>query len=116
MKIVNLSDVPKRHVDMEGAAQTSKQLVIGSRDGSPNFSFRVFTVAPGGHTPYHTHATEHINYVISGSGALVDANGAEHPLRQGDFALVLPEEKHQYRNASPDADLVMICAVPKEYE
>ena len=34
----------------------------------------------------------------------------------GDFALVLPHEKHQYRNTSPDRAFRMICAVPKEYE
>ena len=30
--------------------------------------------------------------------------------------LVLPGETHQYRNTSNDSPMVMICAVPKEYE
>jgi len=40
----------------------------------------------------------HMNYVIEGSGALVNEAGEETPLKAGDFALVDPSEKHQYRN------------------
>ncbi len=43
-------------------------------------------------------AIVHINYVIEGSGALVNEKGEEQPLKAGDFALVNPDEKHQYRN------------------
>jgi quercetin dioxygenase-like cupin family protein len=30
--------------------------------------------------------------------------------------LVLPNETHQYKNTSATKAMVMICAVPKEYE
>jgi quercetin dioxygenase-like cupin family protein len=30
--------------------------------------------------------------------------------------MVLPDEKHQYRNKSESKPLIFICAVPKEYE
>ena len=33
----------------------------------------------------------HMNYVIEGSGALVNEAGEEQPLKAGDFALVNPE-------------------------
>jgi quercetin dioxygenase-like cupin family protein len=56
-----------------------------------------------------------MNYVIRGEGALVSED-REHRLREGDFALVLPGERHQFRNSSGNQDLVIICAVPKEYE
>ena len=58
----------------------------------------------------------HMNYIIEGEGALVNENGVETPLKAGDFALVDPDEKHQYRNKSESGPMVMICAVPKEYE
>ncbi len=80
------------------------------------FCFRVFTVEPEGHTPYHTHPFEHLNFVIEGTGVLVNEAGDEKRLKKGDFAIVLPEEKHCYKNASTDNPFVMICAVPKEYE
>jgi quercetin dioxygenase-like cupin family protein len=116
MKITNLGNTVKTEVTMEGANQVKKQLPISSQDGSPIFSFRVFTIEPTGHTPYHTHAFEHLNYIIEGEGAVVMATGEEKPVKKGDFVLILPGEKHQYKNNSASAPFVMICAVPKEYE
>jgi quercetin dioxygenase-like cupin family protein len=57
-----------------------------------------------------------MNYIIEGEGVLVNEKGEENPVKQGDFALVLPNEKHQYRNKSKDKPFVMICGVPKEFE
>ena len=39
-----------------------------------------------------------MNYVIEGTGALVNEKGEETPLKAGDFALVNPSEEHQCRN------------------
>jgi quercetin dioxygenase-like cupin family protein len=36
--------------------------------------------------------------VIEGKGALVNEKGEEQPIIAGDFALVEPDERHQYRN------------------
>jgi quercetin dioxygenase-like cupin family protein len=116
VKVVSLDQVTKTKVDMEGAEKVCKQVPVGQSDGSPNFSVRVFSIEPDGHTPYHRHPSEHLNYVIEGHGALVTESGEEREIKQGDFALVLPDEMHQYRNKSKDRQLVMICAVPKEYE
>lgn len=116
MKIMNLSNLEKRKVMMEGAQGAFKQLPISKKDGSPAYTFRVFTIQPGGNTPYHTHGFEHINYVIEGQAVIVNEEGEETRIRKGDFILVLPNEKHQYKNKSADADFVMICAVPNEYD
>ena len=116
MKTVRLEAVEKTAMTMAGAKDVWRQLPISARDGAPNFSFRVFTVEPGGHTPYHAHPFEHLNYVISGSASLVNEKGEEKEVKTGDFALVLPNEKHQYKNTSTAEPYVMICAVPKEYE
>ncbi len=115
MKVIALDNVEKTLVRMDGAVGAWKQLPLGCNDGVPVYSYRVFTVEPGGHTPFHIHDYEHMNFVISGSGALVNANGEENPLKVGDFALVDPNEKHQYRNTG-DEDFVMICGVPKQFE
>ena len=116
MIIRNLSDVPGTSVDMEGVKGITKQLVLGSEDGVPNFSFRVFTLAPGGHSPHHSHDVEHLNFIIAGQGALMDADGQANPLRKGEFAFVAPNEIHQFRNTSETEDFVFICAVPRQYE
>ena len=115
MKIVSLDKVEKNKVNMEGAVGAWKQLPLGSKEGAPVYSYRVFTVEQGGHTPFHNHPYEHMNYVMEGEGALVNEKGEETPLKAGDFALVEPDEKHQYRNKGA-GPFKMICGVPKEFE
>jgi quercetin dioxygenase-like cupin family protein len=116
MKITSLNELPSVAMQMEGAVGVTRQVPIGKADGVPNFSFRVFTVEPGGNTPYHAHDSEHVNYVIAGEGVLVDGDGRQHPVKTGDFGFVAPHEKHQYRNTSETQELKFICAVPAEYE
>ena len=115
MIIRKLDDVAKTGVDLEGVQGITKQLVLGTPDGVPNFSFRVFTLEPGGHSPHHQHDLEHLNYVLSGEGCLVDETGRENPLVKGDFAFVAPGDVHQFRNTGTEP-FVFLCAVPKEYE
>ena len=116
MKIIGLDNVEMKEVQMEGAHKAWKQMPLSRQDGVPVYSYRVFTMEPGGYTPYHQHPYEHMNYVIEGEGALVNEAGEEKFLKAGDFALVDPDEKHQYRNLSPDKPFKMICGVPKEFE
>lgn len=114
MLITDLTKVKKIIPDMPGAERVLKQVPVSKADGSPNYSFRVFTIEPGGHTPLHTHPFEHVNYIIEGAGEVVQKDGVQ-PVKQGNFVLILPNELHQYRNPS-EKPFVMICAVPKEYE
>lgn len=116
MKIVELPQVPSTPIDMEGVKGATKQVPIGVADGAPSFSMRVFTLEAGGHTPYHHHPWEHENYILAGSGVLRTEDGSERPIKAGDFVLILPGEKHQFRNTSEKAELQFICLVPKERE
>jgi quercetin dioxygenase-like cupin family protein len=115
MYVTNLAKVEKTVMKMEGAEKVYKQIPLSQAVGVPNFSFRVFTVEPGGHTPFHQHPAEHMNYIIEGQGVLVTKD-REIEIKKGDFALVLPGEMHQYKNTSNTQNLQLICAVPKQYE
>ena len=115
MIVKNIEDVPKFKLEMEGAKDVLKQIPISSADGTPEYSLRVFTVKPGGNTPFHKHPYEHLNYIISGKGILKGKN-EELEIKTGDFALVLPNEMHSYKNTSQTEELVLICAVRKEFE
>jgi quercetin dioxygenase-like cupin family protein len=115
MYVTKLDKVEKTIPEMEGAKGVYKQIPLSRKNGVPTFSFRVFTIEPGGYTPFHQHEFEHMNYVINGEGILV-AEDREHKLKEGDFALILPGEKHQFKNYSKNQNLLIICAVPKEYE
>ncbi|MBI2849695.1 MAG: cupin domain-containing protein [Chloroflexi bacterium] len=115
MHITSLDKVKKTVPVMEGAKGILKQIPISLESGTPNFSFRVFTIEPGGHTPLHNHPFEHLNYIIEGSGAVVSGS-KETECKKGDFVMIPPGETHQYKNTSGSGALVLICAVPKEYE
>ncbi len=56
-----------------------------------------------------------ITCIIEGMGCLVYEKGEETPLKAGDFALVNPDEKHQYRNKGAKP-FKMICGVPRKVE
>jgi quercetin dioxygenase-like cupin family protein len=116
MKITSLEKVEMNSLAMEGAKDVYKQIPISRSDGTPFFSFRVFTIEPGGHTPYHKHRFEHLNYIIEGTGLVAAEGGEERPIKKGDFLLILPDEVHQFRNSSLEEPLKLICGVPKEYE
>jgi quercetin dioxygenase-like cupin family protein len=116
MKIIAIDQVEKKKVQMDGASGAWKQLPLGAKDGAPVYSYRVFTLEPGGNTPYHSHPYEHMNFIIEGQGVLVNEAGEERSLKAGDFALVNPNERHQYRNNSTATVFRMICGVPKEFE
>ena len=114
MKITRLENCESIAVNMDGAAGASRQVPIGKAEGAPNFSARVFTLQPGGHTPHHAHESEHLNYVLSGKGVALEGE-TPREIGEGDFILVKPKELHQYRNTG-DEPLVFMCVVPSQYE
>ena len=116
MKITQLDRVEKQAVNMDGVKGAYKQVPVGIADSAPNFSMRVFTLEPGGFTPFHNHPWEHENYILKGKGVLLTETGEEKEIKAGDFAMVLPDEKHQFKNTSATEELQFICLVPKEYE
>ena len=56
-----------------------------------------------------------MTYIIAGEGPLVDEEGEVTPLKAGGFALVNPDEKHQFRNKG-EKPFKMICDVPNDFE
>lgn len=93
--------------DIEGVRM---KVLIGDEEGAPNFVMRVFDLEKGGHTAYHTHEWEHEVYVLEGNGAIMQ-KGAEFPIQKGTFALVKPDEEHQFVNKGR-GHLRFICVVP----
>ncbi|MBI4515370.1 MAG: cupin domain-containing protein [Deltaproteobacteria bacterium] len=82
--------------------------LITEQEGAPTFALRLFTLAPGGHTPLHQHPWEHEVYVLAGSGSVHGAEG-ERPLRVGDAVFIGPGELHQFRS---QAGMQFICCIP----
>ncbi len=112
MYISHLNSVEKKVLSGDALKGVSKQTVIGPAEGWKDHVMRFFTLAPGGHTPRHSHPWPHINYVVDGEGTLFH-KGETSPISKGSVAYLPPDTEHQFRNTG-DRDLVFMCIVPKE--
>ncbi len=96
------SEMTGEPVPMEGALSVTMKTPIGQAEGSQHMIMRLFSIAPGGHTPYHTHDYEHLVRILSGKGAVTDEDGNRHELSPGQSVFVLPNEKHQFLNTGTE--------------
>jgi quercetin dioxygenase-like cupin family protein len=110
MKVIHYEQMEAVPVDADGAVGCRMCCLIGPDDAAPSFSMRRFEVAPGGHTPKHSHAHEHEVFVLEGTGVVVDGD-REHPLRPGVAVLVPPNQTHQFRNTGTGT-LKFLCFIP----
>lgn len=100
--------------DGQHVVGVTKQVLIGPEHGAPTFAVRLFTLAPGGHTPRHSHPFEHGVVVLEGIGEIDDLHKT-HPLSPGTTVYVSPNEEHQFRNTG-SAPLKFLCVVPRHAE
>ena len=107
-------EVPVSTVIGEGLVGVTKQLLVSGAEGWDGWAMRLFEVAPGGHTPRHTHAWPHINIVLSGTGML-HIDGEDHAIEPGTSGFVPPGSTHQFTNTG-DVPLGFVCIVPEEGE
>jgi quercetin dioxygenase-like cupin family protein len=110
MDVQHYEQVPAAPVEMEGSHGCQIRLLVGQREGAPNFVMRQFEVAPGGHTPKHFHDYEHEVFVLEGSGVALEGE-SEHALAAGDVVFVRPNEVHQFRNTG-GVPLKFLCLIP----
>ena len=109
MKIMDYKSVLPIFFDNDLAKGVSGRVVIGSADQANNFCMRVFEVAPGGHTPRHTHPWEHEIFIHAGSGEVWNQDW--HALSAGQAIFIAGNEEHQLRNTG-DVALVFVCLIP----
>jgi len=86
--------------------------VIGEEHGAPNFIMRVFTVAPGGHSPRHVHDWEHEVFVLRGEGKVL-LDDSFTPIAEGHAVFVPGGVEHQFLNTSETEEFEFICVIPK---
>jgi len=115
MIIKNIDQVPLQDVNMDGAKDVKVRVLFGPSDNAPTFAMRVFELAGGGHTPFHTHPFEHEVVMLDGDIAVATEKG-DRPLQKGDVILMPPDEKHQFKNLSDTEGARFMCLVPIEYQ
>ena len=108
MKTKSYRDVPLEKV--EEAPGVGVRWVLSKKDATPNFSLRVFELAPGASTPHHAHPWEHEVFILEGEGVAKSAEG-EKKLSPGEVALVMPDEVHSFTNTSKNT-WRFICLIP----
>jgi len=106
---------PRTYHDGEKVRNADKRVLVGPRQGAPNFSMRKFTLGRGGCSPYHTHPWEHEVYILSGLGEVRFAGGGSQDVEPGDYAFVPPNDEHQFANRG-DEPFEFLCMVPLEGE
>lgn len=110
-KAVHYTEIVERPVEMEGVKDVTIRWLISEEDDAPNFYMRMFTVQPGGYTPYHSHPYEHEVFVLEGEGIVVIDN-KEHRMKGGYVIAVPPDVKHQFKNTG-NGILRFLCLIPK---
>ena len=110
MKVQSLESHEQTPVTMEGATGAKMRMLVGPADGATTFHMRHFEVAPGSHTPHHSHNYEHEILVLSGSGTARSEQG-DKAMKSGDVIFVPPNEKHQFLNTGSEP-LTFICLIP----
>jgi len=73
-----------------------KRVVIGPKQGAPNFVMRVIDMAPGA-SYSHSHDWEHEVFVLSGEATLTGEDG-EKQVKPDDVIYIAPFEKHGLAN------------------
>lgn len=109
-KVTHYSAVPAQEFGSEAPGTRIRWLIDDDHDGAPVYALRMIEIAPGGHTPRHSHPYEHENFVVEGRGR-VWLNGAWHDLKPGDVVFVPGGTEHTYENAGAET-FKFLCGIP----
>ncbi len=110
MKIKQYGEVEATHIETETAKGVAARVVIGKKDEARTFYMRVFDIAPGGHTPKHSHDWEHEMFVHAGDGEIY-GNGQWQRIKPGNVVFIPANEEHQMKNTGLDRRII-VCLVP----
>ena len=109
-KVVHFSEVPAQVFGDEAPGTSIRWLIDDDHDGALVYALRMIEIAPGGHSPRHSHSYEHENFVVEGHGR-VWLDGSWHALSPGDVAFVPGGMEHIYENTG-DVPFKFLCGIP----
>lgn len=98
MIIKKNSDVSEDFIKEEGVNKVKRKILIGPHDGSKNIIMRYFKVLPGGNTALHVHDHEHVVKIEKGKGVVINEEGEEIIVSEGQCLFIKGNEKHQFQN------------------
>lgn len=117
VKIVKVNDVAEEELKKGSAKGTKVRYLIDQRHGANNFFLRIYSVEPGGQTPYDKHPYEHEVFVLKGKATLLTINDGIPEMievNEGDAIYIASNEVHQFINTS-DEVFTMLCLKGSEH-
>jgi len=109
-KVVHFSEVEVKELKEHDATGIKIRWLIKREDGAPNFSMRLFEVAPSGKSPYHSHDWEHEVYILEGEGQVILSNERKK-VGMGYVVFIPPNMLHQFINTGKST-LKFLCLIP----
>jgi quercetin dioxygenase-like cupin family protein len=88
---------------------TATQVLIGARDGAPNFAMRRFIMGAGGGMPRHTNTVEHEQFVLCGR-ARIRIGDRAFEVGPHDVVFIPAGAPHSYEVI--EAPFEFLCMVP----
>jgi len=111
MLIKDVNKVIKEVPTLEGTKGCTLQWLITKDDGAKHYAMRLFTLAPGGIIPLHSHNDmEHEMFILEGGGIL-KTEEKEIKIKTNDVLFVQIGDKHGFINNSVKP-LKFICVIP----
>lgn len=107
-EVVKPADAVRKDEVAAGSA-TQTQVLIGEKDGAPNFFLRRFIMGEGGGIPQHTNTVEHEQYVLTGR-ARVGIGETVYEVKADDVLYIPAGEPHFYEVL--EAPFEFLCVVP----
>jgi len=111
-RVIKWKEINPEIINTQEIKGVKKRVVIGEKEGAKNFILRVFTVAPGGYSPKHSHPWEHEVFVLRGEGK-VQLGDDTFEITEGHAVFVPKELEHQFVNRSESEEFEFICVIPK---
>lgn len=109
-KAVHYSKIKSDKVTESGAENTEVRWLITKDDGAEHFAMRLFEMAPGGHSPLHSHKWEHEVFVLEGRCKVVYGDETVE-VEPGYTVFIPPEIIHNFSNESSKV-VKFLCLVP----
>ena len=112
MIVSHINDLQSIEIQGPDILGASKKVLVSPIEGWESHVMRVFELVAGGHTPRHTHAWPHINYITKGKG-LLHLDGKDYEVSEGSYAYVPGGIIHQFSNPG-DEPFAFMCIIPEE--
>ncbi len=109
-KAIHYSESKTAEVTECGAEETKIRWLITKDDGAEHFAMRYFEMAPGGHSPHHSHDWEHEVFILDGQ-CLIVCGDQRKKAGSGYAIFIPPNVVHHFRNEGKGI-LKFLCLVP----